>query len=1108
MPSILDNLNPAQRLAVEHFEGPLLIFAGAGSGKTRVLTHRIAHLISEHGVPPWSILAVTFTNKAAGEMKARIEALVGGAVARDMWVGTFHSICARLLRFDGDKNGIDPNFLIYDDADQMSVVKNCLKEMGLADNKSIQPRAILSLIGNAKEKLVIPEAYSRQFSGGYMEDIAGAVYRMYQERLFANNALDFDDLIMQAVLLLRARPEVLEKYANRFRFVLVDEYQDINNPQYQLVKSLASKHRNLCCVGDDDQCFAEGTKVTMADGSTVPIEDIRPGDMVLSGYGSGDFRGAAVTRVSKRPDVTDLIAIHTSAGRRLVSTPEHIHFAGYRLGLAPNVFFTYLMYKRGIGYRLGTSQVHTRGQVKPVVGYPQRAVQEHADALWIIATHQSENAARELEYVLSLRYQLPTLPFVPRKGGSRNGLVHDSEAIGRVFAAFDTCSSAVSLLASLGMSVHNPHHQPRSQNSNRRNVTVTLCGDHSGATPMHRIAMAGNDDEGKAILESLGLSVRPAKAGSTGWRFETAFGNYGRAEALVDRLSEAFDLNVNRMARLGPAEPGRAGHSLPFIPAASVQPGMSLFAANGSYDAVERVERLPGKTTVYDIDVSPTHNFVAEGIVTHNSIYAFRGANVGLILAFERDYPDAKVVKLEQNYRSTGNILAAAHAVVSKNRERKAKQLWTAEPEGTKISVFAAQGEREEAMWVGERILAARSMGRTWQNFAILYRTNAQSRVFEDIFMNYRIPYRIVGGLRFYERKEIKDIVAYLRLALNPSDTVSLRRVVNLPTRGIGATSFGRIEEFAATNSLSLFQACERVTEIESVIPKTRNAVLSFVAIVRSLQLDAQQMDVHDLVARAFETTGYVKWLKEDGTSESETRIENLMELLTVTQEFQSRSDDRSLRAFLEGVSLMSDIDEAPDEEDAVILMTLHSAKGLEFPVVFLVGMEEGLFPHARSLDDQSSLEEERRLAYVGITRAREELFLTYAYSRQVFGAMQNNRVSRFLDDVPEELLDDRCPSRLAPAPWAGAPRSGPSLWEQMQKRNVSGAPQRSERPASTSPYRVGQKVRHAKFGVGTVVAAQGGGDDAQVTVAFPDAGIRKLMLAYAKLETVPSGDA
>jgi DNA helicase-2/ATP-dependent DNA helicase PcrA len=738
MPSILDNLNPAQRDAVLHYEGPLLIFAGAGSGKTRVLTHRIASLIAVHGVRPWNILAVTFTNKAAGEMKSRIKALVGESVAREMWVGTFHSICARILRYDGDKNGIDGNFVVYDDADQISVVKQCLKDLGLADNKAIAPRAVLSLIGRAKEKLVIPEEYSRHFGGSYMEDIAGSVYRAYQEKLFAANALDFDDLIMQAVLLIRARPDVLEKFADRFRFILVDEYQDINNPQYQLIKLLASKHRNLCCVGDDDQ-----------------------------------------------------------------------------------------------------------------------------------------------------------------------------------------------------------------------------------------------------------------------------------------------------------------------------------------------------------------------------SIYAFRGADVALILAFERDYPDATVVKLEQNYRSTGNILAAAHAVVSKNRGRKEKKLWTAQEGGARIALFAAQSEREEAMWVAERITAACSSGRTWHDFAVLYRTNAQSRIFEDVFMSYRIPYRIVGGLRFYERKEIKDIVAYLRLALNPSDSVSLRRVVNLPPRGIGATSFGRIEQFSAQNGISLFEACERVGEIVGVIPRTRTAAAGFVSVVRALRQEAETMDVHDLVATALDTTGYVKWLKEDQTEESKTRIENLMELLTVTQEFQQRSEDRSLRAFLEGVSLMSDIDEAPEQEDAVILMTLHSAKGLEFPAVFLVGLEEGLFPHMRSLEDKESLEEERRLAYVGMTRAREELFLTYAFSRQVFGMTQNNPASRFIRDVPAELLDDRRSAKTAAAPWAGSPRTGPSLWEQMKNRNVSGPAPRMERPVAPSPYRVGQKVKHPKFGTGVVVTAQGSGDDAQVTVAFPDAGIRKLLLAYAKLEAV-----
>ncbi|HEY3268135.1 MAG TPA: DNA helicase PcrA [Armatimonadota bacterium] len=741
MATILDNLNPAQRDAVLHGDGPLLIFAGAGSGKTRVLTHRIAHLISERNVTPWQILAVTFTNKAANEMKSRIEALVGGAVARDMWVGTFHAICARLLRYDGDKNGLDPRFTVYDDSDQIALVKECLKELDLADNKNIQPRAILSLISKAKEKLIPSEQYRRHFGGGHMEDIAGSVYRLYEERLSANNALDFDDLLMQAVLLLRARPEVLEKYAERFRYVLVDEYQDINTAQYHLVKLLASRHRNLCCVGDDDQ-----------------------------------------------------------------------------------------------------------------------------------------------------------------------------------------------------------------------------------------------------------------------------------------------------------------------------------------------------------------------------SIYGWRGANVELILAFERDYPDARVVKLEQNYRSTGNILSAAHAVVSKNRTRKEKKLWTESEAGEKIQLFAAQSEREEAMWVGERIREYHAGTKRcwWKDFAILYRTNAMSRVFEDVFMAYKIPYRIVGGLRFYERKEVKDLVAYLRVVGNTSDSVSLRRVVNVPPRGIGATSFGRVEEFAARNGISLFDACARASEIDGVIPKTRAAITNFVSIIRTLQVDAETRTITELARKAMDDSGYLAHLKQDKSTEAQARVENLMELLTVTQEFESRGTDGSLSAFLESVSLMSDIDEAPENEDAVVLMTLHSAKGLEFPIVFLVGMEEGIFPHIRSLNDQNGLEEERRLAYVGITRARSELFMTYAFRRQVFGSSQANAVSRFVGDVPPELINDRRPGQSLAPPWRGEPRTGPSLWEQMQQRSVSGPPPApSPRPTPATPFKPGRKVKHAKFGEGTVVDVKGAGDDLQVTVAFPEAGVRKLMLAYAKLELI-----
>ncbi|MBE0618653.1 MAG: ATP-binding domain-containing protein, partial [Proteobacteria bacterium] len=538
-------------------------------------------------------------------------------------------------------------------------------------------------------------------------------------------------------------------------------------------------------------------------------------------------------------------------------------------------------------------------------------------------------------------------------------------------------------------------------------LVVTLCGDRRGKTPMHRISTVGNDDEGRRCLESLGLSVRPAKNGSASWRFETCAADYAAVMNTVARIREVMDVNVQQVARLGRTVDDGRSNSLPFIPAASVVAGMSMFLADGTYDTVASVEQIPVVTPVYDLDIEHTHNFIANGIVTHNSIYGWRGANVALILAFERDYPDAKVIKLEQNYRSTGNILEAAHAVVAKNRSRKEKKLWTEQGEGDLIHLFAAHSEREEAMWVAERILDAHTgKKRPWREFAVLYRTNAQSRVFEDIFISYKVPYRIVGGLRFYERKEIKDIIGYLRLILNPNDSVSVRRVINVPARGIGATSFGRIEEHASRNGLSLFQACEQVMEIEGVIPKTRGAIQGFVRLIHTLRDEAAELAVHDIVAKTMDASGYMEMLKKDKTPESQTRAENLMEMLTVTQEFEKQSADTSLTYFLEGVSLMSDIDAAPENEDAVVLMTLHSAKGLEFPVVFLVGLEEGIFPHSRSLNEEKELEEERRLAYVGITRAREVLFMTYAYARQVFGTAQANAVSRFVSEIPPHLLN------------------------------------------------------------------------------------------------------
>ncbi len=451
---LLRGLNPPQRLAVTTTEGPLLVLAGPGSGKTRVITHRIGYIVRERQALPWNVLAVTFTNKAAKEMQQRLSALIGPQ-ARDLVVGTFHAICSRILRREASRDalGIDGSFTIYDDDDQMKLVGQILDELNL-DKKQFNPRMIHGHITRAKNELMGPLQFAEHVNN-YPQEVAARVFKRYEQVLRERDAVDFDDLILLTYQLWRRTPETLQAYQRRYRYLHVDEFQDTNKAQYELVRLLAGGspeapgHQNICVVGDDDQCLIAGTLIQMADGSEKPIEQVTAGDMVLSAFGSGTFRPARVLSAARR-ERADGIAITLRSGRTLLSTPEHTHFAGYRLGVTPQLYFTYLMYKRGIGYRLGTSQVHTRGQVKPVVGFMLRARQEHADALWVIATHDSENEARAEEYILSLRYGIPTLPFTPRKGGSIHGLVHDERYIRRVFAAFDTEANAQRLLASCG----------------------------------------------------------------------------------------------------------------------------------------------------------------------------------------------------------------------------------------------------------------------------------------------------------------------------------------------------------------------------------------------------------------------------------------------------------------------------------------------------------------------------------------------------------------------------------------------------------------------------------------------------------------------------------
>ena len=1072
---LLEGLNEPQREAVLHGDGPLLILAGAGSGKTAVLTRRMAHLIGSKRAQPGEILAITFTNKAAQEMRERVTALVGRR-ARAMWVMTFHSASARMLRVEAPRIGYTRSFTIYDESDSLRLVKHCVDELDI-DPKRFAPRAIRHQISAAKNVLEDAAAYRARVSS-FFEQTVAEVYALYERRAHAMNAMDFDDLLFRCVQVLELFPEeVGERYRRAFRHVLVDEYQDTNRAQYRWLQLLTRDHRNLCVVGDDDQCLAEGTAVTMSDGTTRPIESVRAGDEVLSCFGSGDFRPARVTRVHEGRR-REGVAITTVGGRRIVSTPDHVHFAGYKLGVTPQLHMTYLMRRRGVGYRVGTSRTYTNGQVKPVVGVELRTRMEHADAAWVVSTHQTEAEARAEEAVLSLRYGLPTLPFVARRGAKNGGVVADQALLDRVFARVDSVAGGEALLADGGFSPEHPHHAPASHEGRRRRLTITLCGDRRGRTPMHTVAVGGRDEAARRALEDLGLSVRPAKAGSPSWRYESCFKDYAAAMAIVERIRSVLDVSLRRVARLGANGDLSLGSSLPFMPASSVRPGMAMFTAGGRYDVVAKVERVTLDRSVYDLDVEGTHNFVAAGLVTHNSVYSFRGADIRNILDFEDDYPDARVVKLEQNYRSTQTILSAANAVIGHNRARKSKSLWSDLGQGDPVHVRALPDEHAEARFVAGEIERLADEGTSRDEIAVFYRTNAQSRVLEDMLVRYGVGYQVIGGTRFYDRAEIKDALAYLTLLANPSDAVAFARVVNSPKRGIGQTTVGRLLGHANTLGEPVWDVAAVPEEVPGLGAAAVKAVGRFMSTMERLRERAGHARVGELVAELLEETGYREALQGERTIEAEGRLENLEELVGVAREYDAADDDPSLEAFLQQIALFSEQDNLRGEEGIVTLMTLHNAKGLEYPVVFMIGLEDGVFPHMRSIE-AGDVEEERRLAYVGITRAKRELYLTYARARSLYGSSDWRPASRFLDEIPPELTE-------------GAPGESPaaaaSRWETG--------------PAAPEPgvsFALGDSVVHAAFGEGMVIGVERGGI---VVVRFlGDGSERKLMADYAPLK-------
>ena len=947
-------LNPDQLDAVVHPDGPLLVVAGAGSGKTRVLTHRIAHLIDQ-GVPPSSILAITFTNKAAAEMRERVAKLVG-PVVKAMWVSTFHSACVRILRRDAEVIGYQRTFSIYDQADTVRLTGYVIRDLGL-DSKRFTPRGVHGYISLWKNELTDPAQAAANARDIFARKHAD-VYAEYQARLQKAGAMDFDDLLLNVVKLFREHPDVLEHYRQRFQHILVDEFQDTNTSQNEIVLLLAGGHHNICVVGDTDQCLPPGTLVATPDGQR-PIESIQPGDLVLGTGGTTWCEVGKVTEVRPGRYDGELVSVRLG-GPAIVATPDHL---------------------------------------------------------------------------VPARREAPIDP--------------------------DT-------------------------------VTITMF-DEDSAQP-HAVQCAAIDFCARAE-------------------------RYDEALAIGKRLAAHGGRKVNRSLLV-------AGVRFDLVPACELTIGVELLVRTHDELAtanIEQIDHVAYSGPVYDLEVERVHTYLANGVLVHNSVYKFRGADFRNILQFEDAFPDVTTIVLDQNYRSTQTILDAANAVIENNVERKPKSLWTDTGMGDRIVRYHAEDEGDEAIWVaGTAQQLHRDDAMNWREIAVLYRTNAQSRVIEEAFMRMGVPYKVVGGTRFYDRREIKDAMAYLRALVNPADEVSVKRVLNVPKRGVGDASVARLDEYARVEGVPFLEAMRHV-EDAGVTGPARRGIASFVDLLDTLHsmVGADGVGPGDLLQAAIDGSGYLAELEAEDTVEAHGRIENLGELVGSAREFTV------LDEFLEQVALVSDTDEL-DEEDQVVLMTLHSAKGLEFPVVFIVGAEEGVFPHNRALTEPDEMEEERRLAYVGITRAMNRLFISHAWSRMLFGSTQYNPPSRFLEEIPDSLVESKGnvtgrssygrQSYRQRGSGGGSAEPPPYRRRRAEDGNTDTAADEHRdrvveaaiRAGARTPQqansqelglRIGDDVAHPAFGEGVIIHIEGEGEKAEAVINFAGVGQKHLSLAWAPLK-------
>ncbi|MGL4850128.1 MAG: UvrD-helicase domain-containing protein [Clostridium sp.] len=1097
-------LNKEQYEGASTVEGQVLILAGAGSGKTRVLTYRMAHMIDDLGIMPWKILAITFTNKAAKEMRDRVRGIIGEK-ADSMWISTFHSTCVRILRRDIDKLGYKKGFTIYDTSDQKVLLKECIKALNI-NEKDITLQEVMGKIGRAKDTMQTPGSFMKEHESNFREKKIADVYAMYQKRLKENNALDFDDLIFKTVELFKSSEETLEFYQNKFQYIMVDEYQDTNGAQYELVKMLAKRYKNICVVGDDDQCLVEGTLIETEDGE-VKIEEIKEGDSIISAIGNGKVNVSKVGGISSKEVKEEIIKITTESGKVLSGTKNHITFS--KLNLEDNRHFVYLMYKNGFGYRIGrTASIRSRKEGVDASGLAVRLNGEKADKMWILKVCQNVSEASYYEEYFSVKYGLPKLLF-HAKGRS---IKVSQDMISNLYKEINTSERAEKLMNEEGLYEEYAHHLSGAVirgESIRKRINLTFFGGklNSKGIFSNRIGLNSSDEESKEKFINAGFSVRDGNRNT--FRIETERAEYDEAEEFTRKLREtegAFE--VVKKAKLS------EGKSYSLMPLGSIREGMLVpVVIDGKVveEKVVSIEKSEYTGKVYDLNIEDTRNYIANGVVVHNCIYQWRGADIQNILDFEKDYPNCKVIKLEQNYRSKGNILDAANEVIVNNSRRKDKALRTEQESGSKIKVHRAFSDKEEADFIAKEIkeIKTREKKVSFKDFAVLYRTNAQSRNFEECFRRRAIPYKIIGGTKFYDRKEIKDMLAYLKILVNPQDDVSIRRVINVPKRSIGAATIDKVQTFAEDFGLNFWDALTEVRTISTLTARNCTAIEKFTSLMETFIILAESMPPSVLIENILKESGYLAELEKSEEIEDKSRIENLKELVSDAVQFEKDNpEENTLTDYLENVALVQDVDRGEEEEDDyVVLMTLHSAKGLEFPYVFMVGMENGIFPSNTDMNDHSQLEEARRLCYVGITRAKESLYMTSAEKRLLFGRITSFSQSDFINEIRFDLKE------FVNGSGNVKKTNGSGYYNNInqRERNTHGlnstvmSKPKVNRSASinSSDITAGKKVKHDKFGLGTVVSVAEANGDKKLTIVFDKQGIKILMLSMANLELV-----